>query len=159
MVGIIELELGNEKHRNDFLKMLNVYASDIMGGGNELPSQVQANLLDELEKVPHKLVLLAYDGDQPVGIANCFYGFSTFKAKPLLNIHDFAVAPEARGKGIALLMLKEIEKRALAKGCCKITLEVLEGNKRAQKVYFDFGFAGYELDPVMGKAIFLDKVI
>ena len=36
-------------------------------------------------------------------------------------------------------------------GCCKLTLEVLEGNKLAQAAYIANGFAGYQLDPEMGQ--------
>lgn len=159
MIEVRELDFSTPKQGDDFLKVLNSYASDIMGGGKELPRDIQSGLVSSLRVLDQKMILMAYDGDRPIGIANCFFGFSTFKAKPLVNIHDFAVIPEARGKGVALLLLKEIERRSKEKGCCKITLEVLEGNERAQKVYFDFGFEGYELDPKMGKAIFLDKVI
>jgi len=49
------------------------------------------------------------------------------------------------------------EKIARESGCCKITLEVLEGNHVARAAYSAFGFKGYELDPKMGKALFLEK--
>lgn len=45
----------------------------------------------------------------------------------------------------------------MAGDCCKLTLEVLEGNKLAQQVYRRFGFQGYELDPKMGRALFYEK--
>jgi hypothetical protein len=38
-----------------------------------------------------------------------------------------------------------------------MTLEVLEGNVAAQAAYQSCGFAGYELDPCMGKALFWKK--
>jgi hypothetical protein len=38
-----------------------------------------------------------------------------------------------------------------------VTLEVLEGNQIAKNAYIKFGFAGYELDPKMGKALFWEK--
>ena len=61
--------------------------------------------------------------------------------------------------GISQLMMKEVEEIAKNKGCCKITLEVLEGNEVAQRSYKKFGFAGYELNPLMGKALFWEKPI
>jgi ribosomal protein S18 acetylase RimI-like enzyme len=54
-------------------------------------------------------------------------------------------------------MLDKLEEIARSKGCCKLCLEVLEGNVRAQKVYKSFGFASYQLDPSMGKALFWNK--
>lgn len=159
MITILKTDLKLPKHQADFLQLLNVYATDIMGGGAAIGNHLHQQLIEGLQNTPHKLILLVYDDENPIAIANCFYGFSTFKAKPLLNIHDFAVAPEARGKGVAKLLLERIAEEAKTAGCCKITLEVLEGNKRAQKVYFDFGFENYELDPIAGKALFLEKLI
>lgn len=157
MISIITTDLQIEKHQTDFLTLLNAYATDIMGGGKAIDSNLQKPLIEGLINTPHKLILLAYEDDKPIAIANCFFGFSTFKAKPLLNIHDFAVVPEQRGKGVAKLLLERIETEAQKRGCCKITLEVLEGNTRAQKIYKDFGFDAYELDPTAGKALFFEK--
>jgi ribosomal protein S18 acetylase RimI-like enzyme len=54
-------------------------------------------------------------------------------------------------------MLEVAEAVALRLGCCKMTLEVLEGNVVAQAAYKSCGFASYELDPRMGKAMFWEK--
>ena len=56
-----------------------------------------------------------------------------------------------------MLMLEAIESVAVERKCCKLTLEVLEGNHIAQHVYKKFGFAAYELDPKMGQAMFFEK--
>jgi len=56
------------------------------------------------------------------------------------------------------MMLHEVEKIAKERGCCKLTLEVLEGNCSAKKSYEKFGFSGYELDSEVGKALFWQKV-
>jgi ribosomal protein S18 acetylase RimI-like enzyme len=53
--------------------------------------------------------------------------------------------------------LQSAEQIAIELGCCKLTLEVLEHNYIAQKAYRSFGFAGYELNPNMGKALFWEK--
>ena len=54
-------------------------------------------------------------------------------------------------------LLAKAEEIALGLGCCKLTLEVLEGNSVAQAAYKASGFAKYELDPSMGKAMFWQK--
>ncbi len=82
---------------------------------------------------------------------------STFKCKPLINIHDVVVLNEFRRLGISQRMLSKVEEIAKEKGCCKMTLEVLEGNKAAQNSYLKYGFEGYELDPAHGKALFWKK--
>ena len=93
----------------------------------------------------------------PVGLVICIEGFSSFASKPLLNIHDIVVAKEYRGRGISRKLLAKAEEIATGLGCCKLTLEVLEGNKVAQAVYKSYGFEGYELDPKTGKAMFWQK--
>jgi len=156
-MNVLIANLHQDKHAQDILFMLGQYATDIMGGGQALSSEVKNNLIPQLQKRASSLVFLAYEGEQAVGLAICFEGFSTFYAKPLLNIHDFVVSPNYRGKGIAKLLLDKIESTAKEREYCKLTLEVLEGNYRAQKVYREFGFAGYELDASSGKALFWDK--
>jgi len=150
-------DLNSVKETNDILSLLSHYAMDIMGGGEDLPEEVKQRLIPEFQKRNNVLVLLAYDGDAAAGLSISVEGFSTFYAKPLLNLHDFVVTQEYRGKGIAKLMLDKLEAISKERGYCKLTLEVLEGNKRAKKIYTDFGFSNYTLDDVMGKAEFWHK--
>ncbi|MFQ5634914.1 MAG: GNAT family N-acetyltransferase, partial [Gammaproteobacteria bacterium] len=75
-----------------------------------------------------------------VGAAVCFFGYSTFKARPLRNIHDLAVLPGQRGRGIGKALLAAVEARARDGGCCKLTLEVLDDNLGARRLYASLGF-------------------
>ncbi|MEE4452014.1 GNAT family N-acetyltransferase [Novosphingobium resinovorum] len=137
--------------------MLDVYARDPMGGGEPLSDDVRERLVPALAQVPGAFVLLARIDGEAVGIANCFTGFSTFAARPLVNIHDIAVAPGHRGKGIARALFAAIEAEARARGACKITLEVLSGNQRAKELYASLGYGDYQLDPETGHALFWQK--
>ena len=101
--------------------------------------------------------MLAFDGEQPVGLVNCIEGFSSFKCKPLVNVHDVAVLASHRGRGIAEAMLAEAERIAVERGAVKMTLEVLSGNAPAVKLYRRIGYEGYQLDPAMGTAQFMQK--
>jgi Acetyltransferases len=83
--------------------------------------------------------------------------FSTFACRPLVNIHDIAVLPAYRGRGVARRMIDCVEALARRRGACKLTLEVLEGNQRAARLYAACGFTAYQLDPAMGRANFLQK--
>jgi ribosomal protein S18 acetylase RimI-like enzyme len=58
----------------------------------------------------------------------------------LLNIHDLAVLPEHRGRGVGRALLAAVEEHARRKGCCKLTLEVQDDNPRARALYDKFGF-------------------
>jgi ribosomal protein S18 acetylase RimI-like enzyme len=137
--------------------LLDAYSKDQMGGSQSLSESVKSNLANELSKLPHAFSIICYVNNKPAGLVNCFEAFSTFKCKPLINIHDVIVVNEFRGLGLSQQMLSKVEEIAKQKGCCKITLEVLEGNKVAQNSYIKFGFAGYELDPIMGKALFWQR--
>jgi len=137
--------------------LLDTYSRDQMGGSQPLSESVKENLANELSKLPHAFSVIGYVNNQPAGLVNCFEAFSTFKCKPLINVHDVVVVPAFRKLSLSQLMLSKVEEVAKSKGCCKITLEVLEGNKVAQNSYIKFGFSGYELDPIMGKALFWQK--
>jgi ribosomal protein S18 acetylase RimI-like enzyme len=143
--------------REALLSLLDMYARDPMGGGQALPASVKRHLCDELAHFPGAVSLLAWSEGQPVGLLNAFLGFSTFKAKPLLNVHDIAVQPQWRGKGVGQALLQAIEAHAKSLGCCKLTLEVLSGNEPAQRTYRAFGFDDYSLDPAAGVAGLMQK--
>lgn len=157
-INIIQADYHNEQHGKDLVMLLNSYALDTMGGGEALADNVQQNLVATLAKRNDFLTLLCYVDEKPAGILNCIEGFSTFKCKPLLNIHDCGVLKEFRGLGLSQKLFNEVEKISRARGYCKLTLEVLEGNIVAQNAYKKLGFAGYELDEKMGKAMFWEKV-
>ena len=156
---VIVADYSNEKHGIDIVYLLDSYAKDPMGGGESLPLYVKENLVAELAKLSYAFSLICYVGTEPAGLINCFHGFSSFSCKPLINIHDVIVLDVYRRLGVSQLLLNEVENIAKEKGCCKITLEVLEGNNTAKKAYLKQGFAGYELDPEMGKALFWQKPV
>lgn len=146
MITITEADFRNAEHGAAIVELLNEYATDPMGGGEPISAHVRANLIGELARRPTAHALVAWDADgQPCGLAICFEGFSTFACQPLLNLHDFMVSARARGQGVAQKLLAELEVLARRLGCCKITLEVLEGNAPAQALYRKVGYAGYVL--------------
>ncbi|TQV84923.1 GNAT family N-acetyltransferase [Aliikangiella coralliicola] len=151
------IDYTNPTEAKHLTQLLNEYAQDPMGGGKPLSDEVVDNLAVSLSKRNDAYTVIAYIDEKPAGLANCFESFSTFKCQPLMNIHDIIVSSQFRGQGICKQLLVEVEKLAQQKNCCKLTLEVLEGNTIAQKAYLKFGFAGYELDPEMGKALFWEK--
>lgn len=157
MIEIVTANLSLPAHREALVQLLDTYALDPMGGGQGLSASVKANLPAELAKRQSAHVILALVDHEPAGLIICLEGFSTFACKPLLNIHDVIVAPAYRRQGLSQLLLQKAEAIALDLGCCKLTLEVLEGNQAAQSAYRSFGFKGYELDPALGKALFWEK--
>jgi GNAT superfamily N-acetyltransferase len=139
-IKIIEADLNDPAQGESIVSLIDAYAQDPMGGGRPLPSEVTAKLMEGLRSQPGGLVLLAYCGDEPVGVAVCFRGFSTFAAKPLINIHDLAVKSGYRGRGIGRQLLDRVADAARRLGCCKVTLEVREDNVSARRLYEQVGF-------------------
>ena len=72
-------------------------------------------------------------------------------------MHDVAVLSSHRGQRVAEQMLALAELIARERGACKMTLEVLQGNHSALRLYERVGFAAYQLDQAMGQAQFLQK--
>jgi GNAT superfamily N-acetyltransferase len=157
MMEIFEADLTIPVYAEALVQLLDEYARDPMGGEKSLSDYVKANLAAELAKRKTAHVILAFVDDEPAGLVICLEGFSTFACKPLLNIHDIIISLPHRGKGLSKLLLQKAEDIAIDLGCCKLTLEVLEGNYVAQSAYKEFGFSGYELNPEMGKALFWEK--
>ena len=156
-VTIVQANLDDATHQHAVLEMVNAYARDPMGRGEDLPAAVRAELIGGLREHPTSLIFLAFRGARPVGIAVCFVGFSTFAAKPLINVHDLAVVPDSRSAGVGRRLLERVESVARQRGCCKITLEVLAGNLRAQRLYRHVGFENIEAGGGTSKMWFLEK--
>ncbi len=140
---IRKADLANSRDAAAIVEVVNSYAVDPVGGGQPLPADVRERLIPALRSHPTTLVLLAFAGDEPAGIAVCFFGLSTFKARPLLNIHDLAVVPKYRGMGVGRALLHAAEEHARREGCCKLTLEVQDDNSRARALYQTFGFEDF----------------
>lgn len=159
LLRLVQVDYNNPNQTQDLVDLLDSYARDPAGGGQPLDESVKRRLPAALAQRPDAFSVIAYVDDQPAGLVNCFEGFSTFACKPLVNIHDVVVQPEFRGHKISHRLLEKVEELARNRGACKLTLEVVEGNIPARKSYEKFGFAPYELDPAMGKALFWEKKI
>jgi len=156
-VRIVEADLSLRVHQEAVVAMVDAYSRDAMGDGKPLDQQVRAQLIPGLRRHPTTLIFLAFHGDQPVGAAVCFIGFSSFAAKPLMNIHDLVVLSTSRGKGIGRRLLETVEAKAKELGCCKLTLEVMDKNHLAIRMYQSSGFERYALQEESGAAIFMSK--
>jgi GNAT superfamily N-acetyltransferase len=153
--AVVQADLERPEHARAVLELTDAFARDPMGLGRPLPGEVREALVPALARHPVARVFLAYRGGEAVGIATCFLGFSSFAARPLLNIHDLVVLPAHRTTGVARQLLRAVEREALRLDCCKITLEVQPGNARARRLYAAAGFG--PADP--GASLFLSKAV
>lgn len=157
---IVQVDYSDPHHVRALIDLLDGYARDPMGGSEGLSEYARANLPTALASRPGLFSVLAFDDASsglPVGLVNCVEGFSTFACQPLVNVHDVVVTASHRGQGVGEQMLMKVEELARARGACKLTLEVLEGNHSAQRLYRRLGFDNYQLDPTMGHAQFMQK--
>jgi ribosomal protein S18 acetylase RimI-like enzyme len=164
-ISVIQADYANPVHAASVVHLLDAYARDPAGGGTALSDFVRNNLIAQLVQRPQVFSVLAFDTsngtdltvEKAVGLVNAIEGFSTFACRPLVNVHDLAVLTSHRGQRVGEQLLAKVEEVARQRGACKVTLEVLSGNQSANRLYQRVGFAGYQLDPAMGHAQFLQK--
>jgi ribosomal protein S18 acetylase RimI-like enzyme len=140
-ITIVEADWSDPTHAEAVVEILDVYAQEPVEGGRPLPAQVRARLPQGLAKHPTAFAMLAFDAGAAVGVAVCIGGFSTFAGRPLINVHDLAVMPTHRRRGIGSRLLDAVTERAQQTGCCKVTLEVRASNVDARRLYERLGFS------------------
>ena len=158
-LAIKKVDFDNSEDLAGFTMLLKHYTSDPAGGGQRITEDRIHDTIRGLAERPYAHSFLTHLDARAVGLVTCFESFSTFLAKPILNIHDFVVLKSYRNQGIAQKMLTGIEMFARNKGFAKITLEVLEHNEPATKAYSKFGFKPYRLNPEHGTAQFWQKEV
>lgn len=140
-ITIVEADFSDPDHAGAVVEILDVYAQEPVEGGRGLSEEVKARLPHGLAEHPTAFALLAFEGENAVGIAVCVGGFSTFAGQPLINVHDLAVMPTHRSRGIGTRLLDAVTERAHQTGCCKVTLEVRVSNSNARRLYERLGFS------------------
>ncbi|MEM1107504.1 MAG: GNAT family N-acetyltransferase [Planctomycetota bacterium] len=141
---IREADLTDARDAKSVVEMVAMYALDPLAGAATLSEEVRERLPQALRDVPGCVVFLAYENNSPaaeaLGVAVCFEGLSTFRAQPKLNLHDLAVSPGARGRGVGRALMDAVLNEARRRGCCSVTLEVHPDNAVAKRLYASSGF-------------------
>lgn len=141
----IKVDLQSDKHCEALLGLLNQYMLDDFGIKKAMPADLGPKIVDGLKKHTAYLGFFVQIDNEMAALANCNLVFSTWKAKPVINIHDFIVSEKFRRRGVGLFLLKGIENYALEMGYCRLNLEVRYDNVKAQELYKKAGFT--ECDP------------
>ena len=134
------VDLDNENHCVQLIRLLDVYMSDEMGNGIAMEQSMARKIVGGLKNHPSYVGFFVQVGGQYAALANCNRNFSTFKARPLINIHDLIVHPDFRKMGIGKFLLDSIASFAREIDCCRINLEVRSDNLKAQKLYHKCGY-------------------
>ncbi len=138
--SIVNVDLQNETHASQVVKLLDHYMCDPMGNNSPMPKGLGPKIIAGLKKHPAYIGFLVSTGDNFAGLANCNINFSTFQAKKLINIHDFIVAPEFRNQGVGHFLLRAIINYAADNDFCRVNLEVRDDNAPAKSLYRKMGF-------------------
>lgn len=83
----------------------------------------------------------AWQGDEAVGLCQCYPSFCSVIVQPILVLYDLYVSPAARGRGAAQALMQAAEDTALARGCARLDLTTAHTNTRAQALYESRGWA------------------
>lgn len=163
-IEFVLADYDHPQHAQDVIDLLAQYALSPTGGGEPLPDTTQQTLIAALQKFGHAFSVLGYvqssAGErEPIALANCLLSFSTFTAKPIVNIHDVFVIAEMQGQGIAQQLLDFVALHAKDLGASKLTLEVLQGNEGARQAYRKNGFEAYTLGSEHGLAEFWQRYL
>jgi GNAT superfamily N-acetyltransferase len=88
---------------------------------------------------PAAEVILAFDGDEPAGMALFFHNYSTLLARRGLYLEDLFVFPRFRGRGLGTRLLARLARIAVERNCGRFEWVVLDWNKDAIRVYEGIG--------------------
>jgi GNAT superfamily N-acetyltransferase len=120
-----------DSHNGDFISLVELLDADLAGrDGEDHPFYAQFNRIDNI-----KHVVVAYDDGQPVGC-----GTIKHFTVAVMEVKRMYVSPAARKKGIATLVLSELEKWAHEMGYSKCVLETGKKQPEAIGLYEKNGY-------------------
>ena len=91
-------------------------------------------------ETPRFEALLAFEGDEPVGLAVYFFEFSTWRGRPGVYVQDMYVAPQMRGRGLGRELMEAVLRRSRERGGRYVKLAVYDQNEQAIGFYRSLGF-------------------
>jgi len=83
--------------------------------------------------------LVAMDGNRYVGYALFFPVFKSFRGERSIFLEDLYVTPDLRGKGLGLVMLREVAIYAKRQGFVRLDWQALKWNEAAINFYKNLG--------------------
>ena len=84
-------------------------------------------------------VLIAREGEIPVGFALYFHNFSTFLGRAGIYLEDLFVLEEYRGRGYGKALLRRLAQIALERGCGRLEWCCLDWNQPSIDFYRSLG--------------------
>ena len=84
-------------------------------------------------------VLIAREGETPVGFALYFHNFSTFLGRAGIYLEDLFVLEEYRGRGYGKALLRRLAQITLERGCGRLEWCCLDWNQPSIDFYRSLG--------------------
>jgi hypothetical protein len=104
LIEIVEADLDRPAHQHAVLELTDAYARDPMGNGKPLSAEVRDALVTGLRQHPTTVIFLAYQGNNAIGIANCFI----HRARHVYDSVGFSQAVYVEEAGGALFLSKPL---------------------------------------------------
>ena len=98
----------------------------------EITQTTWARFFDTAEPM-HALVAEA--GDKLVGLAHYLFHRSTTSIAATCYLQDLFTSEQARGRGVATALIKEVYSRAKKSGASRVYWQTHESNETAQRLY------------------------
>lgn len=84
-------------------------------------------------------VIIAQEGNVPVGFALYFHNFSTWLGRAGIYLEDLFVLPRYRGRGHGKALLRALAKTAIERGCGRLEWACLNWNQPSIDFYLGLG--------------------
>jgi L-amino acid N-acyltransferase YncA len=142
---LAEIEIADARPQ-DLPAIIAIYAEGQVSGTREaFTSESAADYraaFDELAADPRADLLVLREGDDVLGFALFFSlrGFAGRGARRAM-LHSLFMAERARGRGLGRRLLAEVERRASARGACRIDLTSDKRRLDAHRFYRMLGYA------------------
>ncbi len=134
--GLIIRTFCFEKDFNDVINLWRGSGDGIQLRESDRPEEIRK----KLERDPD-LFLVAIDGETLIGaVMGAFDGRRGY-------VYHLAVVDHHRRKGVAKMLMAEVEHCLKAKGCLKINLLVMPENKSAMSFYLGIGYDRMKVIP------------
>lgn len=92
-------------------------------------------------RLSESVIFLAEDeSGRATGFVQLFPSFSSAEARRLWVLNDLYVTETARGHGVGRALMNAAREHAIKTGAKRLTLETMEDNERAWKLYESLGY-------------------
>jgi GNAT superfamily N-acetyltransferase len=135
---MLRIELVTPKHRAPAVRLLQAQFEEHAIALSS--DRLEAAVATLIETPRLGALLLALDGDAPVGLAALAFTLTLEHGGLVAWLDELYVLPEHRGEGLGAKLLARACELARSAGCMAVELEVDAGHRRAESLYRRAGF-------------------